>query len=600
MKRLLFITEEYPPTKGGVGRFMHQLAHNLPRENRYIVAPTREHTTYDNEVNSINFSHRWVWPRWLPTLFTLIRVAKKNRIDQICCSSVLPLGILAYLLNKMLHIPYTVIVVGMDVMHIKNNKWKVCVAKKILQRADSIISISTFSRNQLSFYGIDPERVTIITPQAFCRPETHKPKLSDLLITHVQNKKIILSVGRLVKRKNFETVIAVAEKMKGRKDVIFFISGTGPEKNSLLDLINKGGVQDTVFIIEADDFELAALYSQSRCVLFLPTSSISSGDVEGFGIVAVEAASFGTPVIASNQGGVPDAVSDGKSGHLVNPTDVNRIYSLLLRYIDDEPFYQQMKNSSKEFYTQQINGKNQKKVLRQLFGFFEEKDISVIIPAYNSELTIKKCLHSVLAQTHQPLEIIVVDDGSTDNTNTIVRTLFPNITLVKQKNSGAPSARNAGARIAKGTYIIFLDSDIECHPKMFELMKKQLMSHPDISYAYSCFTFGWKKFPSYSFDEAKLKQYNYIHTSSLIRKIDFFGFDESLKRHQDWDLWLSMLEKGKKGILIKECLYKIHLQKNRISSWLPSIFYKVPFLKRMKSISDYEQSADIIRKKHNF
>lgn len=599
MRRVLFITDEYPPTKGGVGRFMHQLTHSLPQENSLIIAQENKNTMYDSEVKPVNFNYRWIWPHWLPSFFSIYALVKKKHIDHICCSSTLPLGILAFLFKKIFGIPYTVVVVGMDVMHIKKNKWKVFTSKVILQKADSIISISTFSKNQLSFYGIAPEKATIISPHAYCRPNAYEPRLSDSTRALIKNKKVILSVGRLVKRKNFETVIAVAEKMKDREDVIFLICGTGPEKNNLQKQIHKLGLEYSVSIIEAEDSELAALYTKSRCVLFLPISSISSGDVEGFGIVAVEAASFGTPVIASNQGGVPDAVSDGKSGNLVNPTDVNSIYTLSLKYIDNDEYLKQMKITAKEFYSSHFSENNQKKILSRLFGFFEKQDISIVIPAYNSAQTIKQCLHSVFKQSHQPLEIIVVDDGSTDGTGEIVRSLFPEITLIEQKNSGAPSARNAGARIAKGVYILFLDSDIECYPKMLETMKKALLTNPGASYAYSRFAFGWKKFPSFPFDADKLKQYNYIHTSSLIKKTDFPGFDESLKRHQDWDLWLSMLEKDKTGILITEYLYKIHLQKNRISSWLPSFFYKIPFLKRAQAVKKYEKSADTIRKKHN-
>ena len=88
--------------------------------------------------------------------------------------------------------------------------------------------------------------------------------------------------------------------------------------------------------------------------------------------------------------------------------------------------------------------------------------VSVIIPAYNAEKTLKNCLDALLEQTLLPNEIIVVDDGSTDSTPTIAST-YSLVNLHSQKNQGPAHARNVGARKAKGKIILFLDSD--CVPE---------------------------------------------------------------------------------------------------------------------------------------
>lgn len=88
--------------------------------------------------------------------------------------------------------------------------------------------------------------------------------------------------------------------------------------------------------------------------------------------------------------------------------------------------------------------------------------ISIIIPAYNVESYIAKCLDSVLNQTYKNLEIIIVDDGSTDKTPQILEEFakkYPQIRIIKQQNSGQSCARNRGIREAKGEYIVFIDSD---------------------------------------------------------------------------------------------------------------------------------------------
>ena len=95
--------------------------------------------------------------------------------------------------------------------------------------------------------------------------------------------------------------------------------------------------------------------------------------------------------------------------------------------------------------------------------------VSVIIPVYNRNVLIKQAIESIHSQSYRPIECIVVDDGSTDNTITTVKDLIDQntddafkIKLIKQDNSGAPSARNNGIKNASGEFIQFLDSDDYC------------------------------------------------------------------------------------------------------------------------------------------
>ena len=85
--------------------------------------------------------------------------------------------------------------------------------------------------------------------------------------------------------------------------------------------------------------------------------------------------------------------------------------------------------------------------------------VSVIVPVYNGEKYIEKCLHSLINQTLKDIEIIVIDDGSKDNTNKILQKYKEKIKIIKQKNLGVATARNKGLEIAIGEYIYFVDSD---------------------------------------------------------------------------------------------------------------------------------------------
>lgn len=223
--------------------------------------------------------------------------------------------------------------------------------------------------------------------------------------------------------------------------------------------------------------------------------------------------------------------------------------------------------------------------------------ISIIIPAYNCAKTINQCLESVFNQTFTDFEVVVVNDGSKDDLDLAIKPWLPKIKYIKQENQGAPTARNNGFAESIGEYVIFLDADIIMKPSMLVKLLKKLEDNFDVSYAYSSFMWGWKKFKLWEFDGEKLKQMPYIHTSALIRRGDFPGFDPKLKKFQDWDLWLTMLERGHKGIWVNEVLFKV-ASSGTMSSWLPSFVYKLPFVKS-KNKDKYEKAMEIIKEKHN-
>ncbi|MDD4476795.1 MAG: glycosyltransferase family A protein [Patescibacteria group bacterium] len=231
--------------------------------------------------------------------------------------------------------------------------------------------------------------------------------------------------------------------------------------------------------------------------------------------------------------------------------------------------------------------------------------ISVIIPVCNHAKVLGRCFESIKKQTRQPLEIIVVNDGSTDDFLKIIGEILYlykdlDIKTINQENKGAATARNSGLAEASGEYVIFWDADTVAKPRMLEKMFLALKNNSRASYAYSQFKFGWKKIKSHPFDAESLKKINYIDTTSLIRRADLpaRGWDESLKRFQDWDLWLSMLEQNKTGVFIPEVLYvKIVGGRKGMSRWIPSFLFKLPL--KIKAVKDYEDAKKEIIKKHN-
>ncbi|OGL88481.1 hypothetical protein A3H75_02270 [Candidatus Uhrbacteria bacterium RIFCSPLOWO2_02_FULL_51_9] len=139
-------------------------------------------------------------------------------------------------------------------------------------------------------------------------------------------------------------------------------------------------------------------------------------------------------------------------------------------------------------------------------------------------------------------------------------------------------------------------------PDCLEKMHRALAEHQEASYAYSSFKFGFKTFTCGAFSAERLRQMPYITTTSLIRAKDFPGFDGSLKKFQDWDVWLTMLAQNKTGIWMPEVLFSVVPRKSGMSSWLPSFVHKIkwPVFGWMpREVRRYREAERIIREKHN-
>ena len=107
--------------------------------------------------------------------------------------------------------------------------------------------------------------------------------------------------------------------------------------------------------------------------------------------------------------------------------------------------------------------------------------ISVIIPVHNGGRYLRAALESVFAQTYDPFEVIVVDDGSTDDSGAIAQS-FPDVRYIHQSNQGVAAARNNGIAAARGEFFAFLDQDDLWTPEKLKLQIGHLQSHPDIGY----------------------------------------------------------------------------------------------------------------------
>ena len=169
--------------------------------------------------------------------------------------------------------------------------------------------------------------------------------------------------------------------------------------------------------------------------------------------------------------------------------------------------------------------------------------VSVIIPAYNKMEYTKRCIKSVLSQTYSDIEVIVVDDGSSDGTKDMLYQFHHEITVVRQVNQGASAARNKGIEMARGEFIALLDCDDMYHPQKLEL---SVTEDKDFIYTPAWIVDKYDNIVRlYRPPHVGLMLRNSICNSVVIKKkcFDRVGlFDESLFVCADWDMWLRMQE----------------------------------------------------------
>ena len=195
--------------------------------------------------------------------------------------------------------------------------------------------------------------------------------------------------------------------------------------------------------------------------------------------------------------------------------------------------------------------------------------VSIIIPTYNRARFITRAIDSVLSQTYWNVEIIVVDDGSTDNTKNIVNSYGKQVRYIYQENKGAASARNTGINESKGQYIAFLDSDDFYAKDNLEKKISFLEGNPQIGWIYSDwqyidekgkyldkgslrFDYFNKKLSGEIFEELFYKR-NFIATDTVVVKRsvleDIGFFDPKIPSQEEYDLWLRMSAKYAVGYI---------------------------------------------------
>lgn len=335
--KVLFITRKYPPSVGGMQKISYGVISNFPElKNAEVIS-------WGGSQKGLILFIPWAF---LKSFYLL----SFKKIDVIHLGDS-ALSFIGYIFKKIFQIPVTITAHGLDLTY-KNRIYQAMI-KRTLKEFDKVICVSAASKKKAIEKGVEESKCIIIhngiDTSEWCLTKNKKDLRMDLEkninLNNLRDKFLLLSAGRLVKRKGLYWFIKnVFQELD--KDCVLLVVGRGEEEQRIRELTNRLGFKNRIFMLGKVSDEILKLLYNSCDVFIMPNIPIE-GDMEGFGIVAIEAASCGLPVIASNLEGIKDAIKDGKNGFLVEPYNVEGYMNKINKIMNWEKVSEFKKNQIK-------------------------------------------------------------------------------------------------------------------------------------------------------------------------------------------------------------------------------------------------------------
>ena len=332
MKKTLLLTENFPPKEGGSGRWFWELYSRLPNDKVLIVAnDTPEGREFDNtheldivriELESTEWglaSTKGLGFYW-ETIRKVLKLIKEHDIKEVHCGRVIPEGVIARALKLLAGARYNCFVHGEDVETAATSREHSLLVKNVCKNASMLICNSENTANIVRKLGFDSgSKCEVLHPGVdTSRFEVAAPDTSFRQQMGWSGKRVLLTVGRLQRRKGQDFLIkSMPALLKEFPDLFYAVVGRGECYDELISLVDQHELHDKVCVYpDMDDEALIKCYQQ--CDIFILPNRTIGNDIEGFGMVLVEAQVCGKPVIAGDSGGTRETMNIGKTGHIID------------------------------------------------------------------------------------------------------------------------------------------------------------------------------------------------------------------------------------------------------------------------------------------
>lgn len=355
MEKILFVTNDFPPQSGGIQTFIEGLIRQFPRDSVVVHASSQKPIAQQERFDQSIFEELGVivvrdrQRILLPTFGLRKRVAgtiHAHSIQQVVFGASVPLGILAPALRKLGVKRIIALTHGHEVWWAKMPVFAQ-ILRHVAKHVNYLTFLGSFTRSAISSaIRAEDARKLIHLPPGVDVQTFHPGSKSDQLIARYQleNKRVILCVGRLVQRKGQDVLIRALAHIRDQvPNVHLVIAGTGNYREKLEEIVRRSKLESNVTFVGRIPYnELVELF-RTADIFASPTRDRFAGlEVEGLGIVYLEASASGLPVIAGDSGGSPDAVQPGKTGLVVNGRDVEAVARALTTLLEDRTLAQSM------------------------------------------------------------------------------------------------------------------------------------------------------------------------------------------------------------------------------------------------------------------
>ncbi len=350
--RHLFIVNDFPPIVGGQTAYLYNLCRALLPADFLVLAPVCGDTSAFDRAQAFRIIRKPYLSRiplfekvmkiFLPLLW-VPGIMRREKIGMLHCAHVLSTGFVGLILKKVYGIDYVIYTYCADILEYRDHVFWRFWLRRILLGARHVVTLSHFTRDRLVELGVRPEKIVVSLPRIDTEEFTGSGEAEILRAQGLEGKRIILSVGRLVERKgNDMTIRAMTLVREKFPNAVYVIFGPGPYAGRLHVLVHELKLEDAVVFIGYGEPVKRALLRSCEIFAMVSRAIKERGDVEGFGIVFLEAAACGKPSVAGNSGGVPDAVVDNVTGILVPPEDPVAVAQAIIRLLSEEGLRHQM------------------------------------------------------------------------------------------------------------------------------------------------------------------------------------------------------------------------------------------------------------------
>jgi phosphatidylinositol alpha-1,6-mannosyltransferase len=349
----LIMTSVFPPSEGGVQSYILNVARALDPDRTTVLAPPdprSEEFDRGEPYRIVRLPLRSDHPlsrlpkaaaEWLDGRAVYRAAAPlvaERGVEVVQCAHVLPVGLAALWLKRRFGTRTLIYTHGKEIVRPADYVFGRRMLARTFTGADAVGVVSEYSREKVLELGVPRGRTHKLWTCVDAQRLSPGPRDPDLVAKlGLEGKKVVLSVGRVMERKGFDTIIRALPRVAERvPEVAYVLLGRGPARAALEALAREAGAADRVrFVGYVPDAEMPTYYRLAD-VFAMVSREMPDGDFEGFGIVYLEASASAVANVAGASGGAAEAVRDGETGLIIEPNDPEAAARALIELLTDD------------------------------------------------------------------------------------------------------------------------------------------------------------------------------------------------------------------------------------------------------------------------